>query len=845
VKLFDSEKFAGSLPVAETLPALKAALAEKGAAVLEAPPGAGKTTLVPLALLDQPWLTGKRILMLEPRRLATRAAARRMAQMLGESAGETVGFRTRLETRVSRETRIEVMTEGILPRLIEDDPGLEGVGLVIFDEFHERSLEADLGLALALDSRRHLRGDLRLLVMSATIEGERVARLLGNAPVVASQGRSFPVTIRHLARPAPERFESGVTAAIVRALNEESGSVLVFLPGGAEILRVARLLEAEGLGADVSVAPLYGDLAPGAQDEALLPAAPGRRKVVLATSIAETSLTIEGIRIVIDGGLMRVPSYEPGSGMTRLATLRVSQASARQRSGRAGRLEAGIAYRLWPEAEEAQLRPFNAPEILEADLAPLALVLAQWGAADPADPAALAFLDPPPAAAYAEAKALLARLGALDAQGKITAHGKAMAALGLHPRLAHMVLIGKEKGEGATAAALAALLMERDILRAAPGARDTDLRLRVEMVGERSAARHLPAGMNLDRGAAERARQAARQIGQRLDIGGGEIDARAAGRLLALAYPDRIAQKRPGARGQFLLANGKGAEMQPADALADEDYLAVADLDGDRRVARIFLAAPLSRAKIEEDFAKDIAAEEIVEWDARAAAVLARSRLRLGALALEDKPLAAPDPVRVTAAMIAGIRELGLKVLPWSREAESLRARIALLRRIEGVAWPDLSDAVLMASLEQWLAPNLAGVSRRAQLQGLDLAAALVARLTHAQRQALDMLAPSHASVPSGSRIAIDYTGETPALAVKLQEMFGARETPAIAGGRVKLVIHLLSPAGRPLQVTSDLAGFWRNSYPQVRAEMRGRYPRHPWPENPLEATPTKRTKRR
>ena len=839
---FDPGKFAGALPVSETLPALKAALAEKGAAVLEAPPGAGKTTLVPLALLGEPWLTGKRILMLEPRRLATRAAARRMAQMLGESVGETVGFRTRLETRIGPKTRIEVMTEGILPRLIEDDPGLDGVGLLIFDEFHERSLEADLGLALALDSRRHLRDDLRLLVMSATIEGDRVARLLGNVPVVASQGRSFPVEIRHLARPAPDRFEAGVVAAVMRALNDESGSVLVFLPGGAEIRRVARQLEAAGLGADVSVAPLYGDLAPDAQDEALRPAAPGRRKVVLATSIAETSLTIEGIRIVIDSGLMRVPRYEPGSGMTRLATLRVSQASARQRSGRAGRLEPGIAYRLWPEAEEAQLRPFNAPEILEADLAPLALALAQWGAGDPA---ALALLDPPPAAAYAEAKGLLTRLGALDVEGKITAHGKAMAALGLHPRLAHMVLIGKEKGIGATAAAIAALLMERDILRAAPGARDSDLRLRVEMVEERGAARNLPAGMTLDRGAAERTRQAARQIGQRLGIGGGEIDAREAGRLLALAYPDRIAQQRPGARGQFLLANGKGAEMQPADALAGEDYLAVADLDGDRRVARIFLAAPLSRAAIEEDFAKDIAAEEIVEWDARAAAVLARSRLRLGALALEDKPLAAPDPARVTAAMIAGIRELGPKALPWSREAESLRARIAFLRRIEGTAWPDLSDAALLENLEEWFAPYLAGISRRAQLQGLDLAAALAARLTHVQRQALDRLAPTHASVPSGSRIAIDYAGEAPALAVKLQEMFGARETPAIASGRVKLVVHLLSPAGRPLQVTGDLAGFWRNSYPQVRAEMRGRYPRHPWPENPLEAPPTKRTKRR
>ncbi len=839
---FDPGKYADSLPVAETLSALKVALAGKGAAVLEAPPGAGKTTLVPLALLDEPWLAGKRILMLEPRRLATRAAARRMAQMLGESAGETVGFRTRLETRIGPKTRIEVMTEGILPRLIEDDPGLEGVGLVIFDEFHERSLEADLGLALALDSRRHLRGDLRLLVMSATIEGDKVARLLGDAPVVASQGRSFPVEIRHLSRPMPDRFEAGVASAITRVLKEEGGSVLVFLPGGAEIRRVARMLEEARLGADVSLTPLYGDLAPGAQDEALLPSPAGRRKVVLATSIAETSLTIEGIRIVIDSGLMRVPRYEPGSGMTRLATIRVSQASANQRSGRAGRLEPGIAYRLWPEAEEAQLRPFNAPEILEADLAPLALALAQWGASDPA---ALALLDPPPAAAYAEARALLARLGALDAKGRITRHGKAMATLGLHPRLAHMVLTGKEKGMGATAAAIAALLMERDILRAKPGVRDADLRLRVELVGERNAARNLPAGMTLDRGAAERARQAARQIGQRLGIRGGEIDARAAGRLLALANPDRIAQQRPGARGQFLLANGKGAELQPADALAGEDYLAVADLDGDRRVARIFLAAPLSRAEIEEDFAGDIAAEEIVDWDSRVAAVLARSRLRLGALVLEDKPLAAPDPARVTAALIQGIRELGLKALPWSREAKNLRARILFLRRIEANNWPDLSDEALMGNLEDWLAPYLAGMSRRAQLQGLDLAAALAARLSHAQRQALDRLAPSHVAVPSGSRIAIDYSGENPALAVKLQEMFGARETPSIAGGRVALVVHLLSPAGRPLQVTSDLAGFWRNSYPQVRSEMRGRYPRHPWPENPLAASPTKRTKRR
>ena len=830
------------LPIAEALPALQAALAEKGAAVLEAPPGAGKTTLVPLALLDAAWLGGRKILMLEPRRLAARAAARRMAALLGESAGETVGFRTRLETRIGKDTRIEVLTEGILPRMIEDDPSLDGVGCLVFDEFHERSLDGDLGLALAIETRKHLRDDLRLLVMSATLEGDRVARLLDDAPVIRSAGRLHPVAIRHLDRPPPERFETAMTAAIRRALQEEDGGVLVFLPGSAEIRRVARLLEEMALGPEIIVAPLYGDLAPGAQDEAIAPAPPGRRKVVLATSIAETSLTIEGIRIVIDGGLMRVPRYEPGSGMTRLVTVRVSQASAKQRSGRAGRLAPGIGYRLWPAVEEAQLRAFNVPEILEADLAPLGLALARWGSPDPR---ALAFLEPPPEAAYAEAQALLRRLGALDAGGKITRHGKEMAALGLHPRLAHMALVAKAQGHGALAVAIAALLMERDIVRAAPRLRDADLRLRVELLAERGAARHLPAGLSVDRGGVERARDASKQIARRLDIRGDAIDARQTGRVLALAYPDRVAQRRRDMPGQFLLANGKGAELPPADPLAAADYLAVADLDGERRVARIFLAAPLTREEIEEDFADRIESEETIGWDARAEAVLARRRRKLGALALDDKPLVNADPASVAAALVEGIRQMGIRALPWNREAESLRARIDFVRRSEGEKWPDWSDAALLAGLEEWLAPYLAGIARRAQLGGVDLAAALAARLSYGDRQALDRLAPTHVVAPSGSRIAIDYGQEIPVLAVKLQEMFGARESPAVAGGRVNLVVHLLSPAGRPLAVTRDLTGFWKNTYPQVRGEMRGRYPRHPWPDDALAAAPTKRTKKR
>ncbi|HLI20658.1 MAG TPA: ATP-dependent helicase HrpB, partial [Stellaceae bacterium] len=602
-----------------------------------------------------------------------------------------------------------------------------------------------------------------------------------------------------------------------------------------------RLLE--NIGRNIIVAPLYGDLPPAAQDAALSPAPQGKIKVVLATSIAETSLTIEGINIVIDSGLARGPRFDPASGMTRLVTTRVSQAAAAQRAGRAGRLAPGIAYRLWPEREQAQLAPYAPPEIREADLAPLLLTLAASGNSDPA---ALSWLDPPPAAALAQARTILIELGALDACGRITRAGKAMAALPLHPRLAHMALRAKERGQGRLAAAIAALLMERDIVRAAPSARDADLRLRLSLMSERDAARDLPAGLSLDRGGLQRARDAARQIARSLNVDSGEsIDPAAAGSVLALAYPDRIAQAR-GAAGQFRLASGGGAELPASDPLAKEEFLAVAELDGERKTARIFLAAPLSRAEIEEDFADRITTSDTIEWDAQSEAVLARRQRKLEALVLDDQPLRDPPQEQVIAALLTGIRALGLEALPWSREAESFRRRVEFLHRTLGEAWPDFSDAALLANLEDWLAPYLSGITRRAQFGQIDLAAALSAKLDYAQRRQLDALAPSHIEVPSGSRVAIDYgTGDVPVLAVKLQEMFGATATPAIAQGKVPLLVHLLSPAGRPLAVTRDLVNFWKNAYPQVRGEMRGRYPKHPWPDDPLAAPPTKKTKRR
>ena len=830
-----------TLPIEPVIGSVRAALRNGRAVVLQAPPGAGKTTRVPLALLDEEWLDGRRIVMLEPRRLATRAAARRMASLRDEDVGETIGYRMRMDSRVGKRTQIEVVTDGILIRMLQDDPSLGGIGVVIFDEFHERGLDADLGLALSIEAQTHLREDLRIVVMSATLDGARVASLLGDAPVITSEGRSFPVETRYLPSAPGERFDSAVVAGINRALREAEGSLLVFLPGVGEIRRVERMLGESDLGPHIRIAPLYGELPQAAQDAALLPAPPGTRKIVLATSIAETSLTIEGIGIVVDGGLMRVPRFEPRSGMTRLETIKVSQASADQRRGRAGRLGPGICYRLWSESEHRLLPRFSAAEIVAADLAPLALDLARWGAAA----ADLAFLDPPPAAALAQAEALLAGLGGLDGDGRITAHGRAMAGLGLHPRLAHMMLAGNALGAGALACDIAALLSLRDVVKAAPGARDADLRLRLELIVGEGGSLH---GLTVDRFLLRQVRQQAGEWRRRIGASAERGSLERAGVLLALAYPDRIAQRRPGAAGQFRLSNGRGAVLPPTDPLAAADYLAVAELDGDKREARIFLAAPLALAEIEEAFADRLERRDMVEWEPRENAVLARRQLRLGELVLRDEALREPPRAAIAAALIAAIRASGLAVLPWSKEAIQLRARVMFLRRIEGDAagWPDLGDEALLAGLEEWLAPSLDGITRLAQLERLDLAAILRARLDWAQQRALDEKAPSHLAVPSGSRLAIDYdAGETPTLAVRLQEMFGEAATPRIAGGRVALRLQLLSPAGRPLQVTRDRAGFWATSYRVVRAEMRGRYPKHAWPEDPLTAPPRRMAQRR
>lgn len=828
------------LPIEPVLPELAAALARHPAAVLEAPPGAGKTTRVPLALVDAPWLAGRRIVMLEPRRLAARAAAERMADRLGEAVGETVGYRTRLESAVGRKTRIEVVTEGILTRRLQSDPGLEGVGLVVFDEFHERSLQADLGLALTLEVQT-LRDDLKLLVMSATLDGAAVAALLGGAPVIRSEGRSFPVETHHLRRPARDRFVPAMADAVLRALAETSGDMLAFLPGEGEIRRLAAMLAETGLPESTDVMPLYGVLDRASQDAAIRPSAGGRRKVVLATSIAETSLTIDGVRVVVDGGLSRRARFDPASAMSRLETVPVSRAAADQRRGRAGRTAPGICYRLWSMEEERGLLAYDRPEILDADLAPLALELAQWGVRDAPT---LAWLDPPPEAALAQARDLLRLLGAIDSDGGITAHGRAMARLGAHPRIAHMLLAARDRGEAAIACEIAALIEERDILRGPGIGSDADFRTRIELL-RHGARGGLPSGMSLDEGARRRALLAAREWRRRLGVDAGEDPAGTAGRITMLAYPDRIAQQRGGI-GRFRLAGGRGASLPPEEPLAAEAFLAVATLSGGDADARIRLAAPVARGEIETAYADRIVEADEITYDARADRVTSRRVRRFMAIVLDDRPIERPDPAAVAQALSAAVAAGGIDRLPFNEEARQLRARVALLRRMpDGADWPDLSDAALAATIGDWLAPHLGGMTRLADLSRLDLAAILASRLDWEARRRLDELAPTHLEVPSGSRLRLDYcAGETPVLAVKLQEMFGANETPRIVTGRVPVLVHLLSPAGRPVQITTDLATFWREGYREVKAEMKGRYPKHPWPDDPLSAAPTARTKR-
>ncbi len=819
------------LPIEQVLPELRDALRNGTSAVLQAPPGAGKTTRVPLALLEESWLAGRRIVMLEPRRMAARAAARRMAVLLGERTGDTVGYRVRHESVVGPATRIVVVTEGILARMIRSDPALEEFGAVIFDEFHERSLHADLGLALTLHSRSVLREDLRVLVMSATLESEPVADLLGGAAVVTSEGRAHPVEILHRPRRPEVRLEPAVAATVRHALEAEAGDILVFLPGAGEIRRVEGLLH--DVGADVI--PLHGNLSPEQQDRAILPSRPGSRKVVLATSIAETSLTIEGVRVVVDAGLSRVPRYSPRTGMTRLATVRVSRASAEQRRGRAGRLAPGRCYRLWSAQEELALPERSVPEILEADLAPLALELAAAGVRDPNE---LRWLDPPPAAAFSEARSLLVQLGALDRTGALTRHGAAMNRLALHPRLAHMVMTAIELDARDTACELAALLTERDLLRRSDGVPDGDIRTRIDLL------RGTVTRQDVDREALRRARAevaACRRSGGvgRRQGGASTVDV---GLLLALAYPDRIAQRRPGTAGRFLLRNGLGASLDP-QALSREEYLVVPELDGRRPESRILLAAPLTLAEIREWFGSDTVLEDVVEWDPGTRGVTGRRRERLGALVLKDAPLLSPDPGLVAGALLDGVRHEGIQALPWTDGARRIRERITFIRTLDP-GWPDVSDGALTASLEEWLAPRLGGFTRWADLARVDLGAALLDLLGWERRAVLDRLAPTHVVVPSGSRVPVDYTDpERPVLAVRLQEMFGLTETPRVGQGAVPLTLHLLSPAGRPVQVTRDLAGFWRTSYFDVRKEMKGRYPRHHWPDDPLHAEPSRRVR--
>ncbi|VXC27168.1 ATP-dependent RNA helicase HrpB [Pseudomonas sp. 8Z] len=840
------------LPIDALLPALGDALSARHEVVLEAPPGAGKTTRVPLALLDAPWLAGQSILMLEPRRLAARAAAERLASELGERVGETVGYRIRLDSKVGPNTRIEVVTEGILARRLQDDPALEGVGLVIFDEFHERSLDADLALALTLNGRAMFRGadsgerPLKVLLMSATLEGERLAALLGEAPVLRSEGRMFAVDIRWGAPfQAGEWIEPRVLQTVQQALVDEPGSLLVFLPGQAEIRRVAEQLgEALAGRDDILLCPLHGELDLTAQRAAIDPAPAGKRKVVLATNIAETSLTIDGVRVVIDAGLARVPRFDPASGMTRLDTQRISRASATQRAGRAGRLEPGACYRLWSQAQHEQLSAYSSAEILQADLAALALQLLRWGVT----PQELSWLDVPPAAAYAQAVDLLARLGALDERGALNAHGQAMAELPSHPRIAHLLLRGQALGLGALACDLAALLAERDILRG--GGADLHSRLTL-LSGESRAGRGA-------QGAVQRARQLARQFsgllrGRAITQAVSDPEhPRWLGCLLACAYPDRIAQQRRTGGADYRLANGRAAQFGEADALMKHEWLVVADLGSrqGQREERIYLAADLDPALFERELAEQVQTLEVLDWDEREGVLRAERQCKVGELVLERQALAALDEDARCRALVGLVRRKGLELLPWTPELRQWQARVALLRELDmqqqgQSEWPDLSDSALLASLDQWLTPFLSKVNRLSHFANLDLSSILQTLLPWPLPQRLDELAPRTLAVPSGSRIAIDYTENPPVLAVRLQELFGLAATPRIAGGRLGLKLHLLSPARRPVQVTQDLASFWANTYIEVKKDLKGRYPKHYWPDDPLIAEPTARAKPR
>ncbi|MBN8982697.1 MAG: ATP-dependent helicase HrpB [Rhizobiales bacterium] len=819
--------FSSPLPIDVVLDELTQTLARSNTAVLVAPPGAGKTTRVPLALFDADWAKAKKIIVLEPRRIAARAAAERMAQTLAEKAGETVGYRVRFGSKVSSKTRIEVVTEGIFSRQILDDPELSGVSAVLFDEFHERSLDADLGLALARDAQQGLREDLRILVMSATLDGARVAKLLGDAPVIASEGRAFPVETRYVGRKSDVHLERQMADAIAAALRADAGSVLAFLPGAAEIRRTETMLRERVNDAGIEIVPLFGALDASVQDRAIAPAPKGTRKVVLATSIAETSLTIDGVRIVVDSGMARVPRYEPDIGLTRLETIRASRAAVDQRRGRAGRTEPGVCYRLWDEPQTASFDAYTRPEILSADLSSLVLDLAQWGVGEPSK---LAFLDSPPAPALKEARDLLRELNALDTQGRITPEGKSLRALALPPRLARMIVDSYRLGAGEDAAMIAAILTERGL-----GGDSADLDTRLD---------------SFRRDRSQRA-QSARQLAQRWTQQVAQSEKMSAkdvtlstGRILALAFPDRVARNR--GNGSFVLAHGRGASVDQTSALAKSPYIAVAELTGTAANGRILLAAPITQGEIEAQFADHIESDDEITFDKSAMALRARRKKKLHAITLSEQTLPVSPNAETARVLAEGLVAAGVERLPWSKPLKQWRDRVMFLRAASPDEWPDLSDVALAASYETWLVPALFDKTSLAQFSSGDLSDALMNVLPWELRARLDREAPTHFEAPTGTSLAIDYEAEQgPTIAVRLQELFGLTAHPSIAKGKIPLVLELLSPAHRPVQVTRDLPGFWRGSYAAVRADLRGRYPRHPWPEDPASAPPTKRVKPR
>jgi ATP-dependent helicase HrpB len=835
------------LPIDAVLDELARTLAKHNAAVLVAPPGAGKTTRVPLALLDAPWAKDKKIIVLEPRRIAARASAERMAQTLGERVGETVGYRVRFGSKVSRATRIEVVTEGIFSRQILDDPELSGVAAVLFDEFHERSLDADLGLALARDAQTGLREDLRILVMSATLDGARVASLLGDAPVIASEGRAFAVETRYLGRKADAPLERQMADAIAVALRADPGSVLAFLPGAAEIRRTQNFLGERVHDVAVEIVPLFGALDAAVQDRAIAPAPRGSRKVVLATSIAETSLTIEGVRIVVDSGMARVPRYEPDIGLTRLETVRASRAAVDQRRGRAGRTEPGICYRLWDEPQTASLSAYTQPEILSADLSSMLLDAAQWGVSDPTT---LAFLDTPPLPALKEARDLLRELGALDGDGRITAEGKSLRALALPPRLARMIVDSHRLGAGEHAAEIAAVLTERGL-----GGDSVDLDARLDQFRRDRSQRASSARSLAQRWASQVASSPSsldpspQGRGQRTESRpGNNEEPPSTGVMLAFAFPDRVARNR--GNGGFVLANGRGAAVDQASALARAPYIAVAELTGTAANGRILLAAPITPGEIERHFADQIDSADEISFDRNAFALRARRRKTLHAITLSEAPLALQASAETAWVLADGLIAAGLDKLPWSKSLKQWRDRVMFLRQAEGEtpqhSWPDLSDASLATQSETWLVPALCDKISLKEFSSGDLSDALMTLLPWELRSRLEREAPTHFEAPTGTMLAIDYEAEQgPTIAVRLQELFGLNSHPSIAKGAVPLVLELLSPAQRPVQVTRDLPGFWRGSYAAVRSDLRGRYPRHPWPEDPASAMPTRRVKPR